>query len=172
MRPFGHRSRETPGPSVAQPEQRRLHRDGTAAPAGSAGWRSARRRSAVITLLGEADGFQEAKEIHAALRMGGERIALTTVYRVLQALADAGEVDVLRSPSGDSLYRLCGPDHHHNLMCRSCGRVVEFTGPTVELWVERVAAEYGYTDIGPSIGINGTCAECAATSAAGANGSS
>jgi Fur family ferric uptake transcriptional regulator len=127
----------------------------------------------VVTLLGEADRFHEAREIHAALRMGGERIGLATVHRVLQALADSGEVNVRRSPSGDSLYRLCGPDHHHhNLMCRSCGRVVEVTGPAVRTWTERVAAEYGYTDVGQSMEINGTCAECAAKSAAGANGAS
>lgn len=41
------------------------------------------------------------------LRARGERVGLTTVYRTLQGLADAGEIDVMRPPGGEHLYRRC-----------------------------------------------------------------
>ena len=51
-------------------------------------------------------------------------------------LADAGEIDVMRMPGGEHLYRRCSQGHHHHLVCRSCGRTVEVEGPAVETWAD------------------------------------
>ena len=48
------------------------------------------------------------------------------------------------------------------MVCRDCGRTVEVEGPAVERWADRVAAERGFTDVGHTIEIFGTCAGCAA----------
>ena len=81
--------------------------------------RATRQRAAVSALLDRLADFRSAQEIHEELRRAGEGIGLTTVYRTLQALADAGEVDVLRTDSGESVYRRCATDdHHHHLVCR------------------------------------------------------
>ena len=42
-----------------------------------------------------ADGFRSAQDIYADLRSAGEAVGLSTVYRHLQSLADAGGVDVI-----------------------------------------------------------------------------
>lgn len=123
--------------------------------------RNTRQRSAVSALLAEVDGFHSAQELHAMLRERGERVGLTTVYRTLQALADAGEIDVMRLPGGDHRYRRCSQEHHHHLVCRCCGRTVEVAGPAVESWAERVAAQHGYADISHTMEIFGTCPNCA-----------
>ena len=103
--------------------------------------RATRQRAAVSGLLDRSADFRSAQEIHEELRRVGEGIGLTTVYRTLQALADAGEVDVLRTGSGESVYRRCATDdHHHHLVCRQCGKAVEIAGPAVETWAQRVAA--------------------------------
>ena len=83
--------------------------------------RNTRQRGAVGALLGELDGFRSAQELHAILRERGERVGLTTVYRTLQALASAGDIDVMRPPDGEQLFRRCSRGHHHHLVCRSCG---------------------------------------------------
>lgn len=123
--------------------------------------RNTRQRSAVSALLAEVEGFHSAQELHAMLRQRGERVGLTTVYRTLQALADAGEVDVMRPPGGEHLYRRCSEGHHHHLVCRSCGRTVEVDGPAVETWAERVAARHGYVNVSHTMEIFGTCPTCA-----------
>ncbi|HEU4425575.1 MAG TPA: transcriptional repressor [Pilimelia sp.] len=123
--------------------------------------RNTRQRSAVSALLAEVEGFHSAQELHAMLRQRGERVGLTTVYRTLQALADAGEVDVMRPPGGEHLYRRCSEGHHHHLVCRSCGRTVEVDGPAVETWAERVAARHGYVNVSHTMEIFGTCPACA-----------
>ena len=123
--------------------------------------RSTRQRTAVLDLLGEVDEFRSAQDLHALLRDRGAKVGLTTVYRTLQALADAERIDVMRLPGGEHLYRRCSQGHHHHLVCRSCGRTVEVAGPAVERWADKVAAEHGFTDVAHTLEIFGTCGECA-----------
>jgi len=121
------------------------------------------RREAVRRALATGDGFRSAQDIYAALRAEGSKIGLTTVYRALQAMAESGEVDVLRTAEGEAVYRACATeDHHHHLVCRSCGRTVEVEGPAVEKWADAVGAEHGFTDMTHTVEIFGTCPECAA----------
>ena len=124
------------------------------------GHRATRQRAAVARLLDEIGEFRTAQELHEELRRRGEAIGLTTVYRTLQTLSDAGEVDVLRTDSGESAYRRCSAHHHHHLVCRHCGRTVEVEGPAVERWAERVAAEHGFRDVSHTVEIFGCCADC------------
>lgn len=124
------------------------------------GVRSTRQRSAIAALLGDIDEFRSAQELHDELRRRGEGIGLTTVYRTLQSLADAGLVDVLRTDSGESVYRQCSTGHHHHLVCRNCGSTVEVEGPTVEAWADSIAAEHGFTNISHTMEIFGTCRNC------------
>lgn len=127
--------------------------------------RATRQRAAVSALLDRLDGFRSAQEIHEELRRTGEGIGLTTVYRTLQALADSGEVDVLRTGtgSGEAVYRRCATeDHHHHLVCRRCGATVEIEGPAVETWAQRVADAHGFSDLSHTVEIFGLCRECSA----------
>ncbi|MEV6062569.1 Fur family transcriptional regulator [Nocardia asteroides] len=130
------------------------------------GVRSTRQRSAISALLGDIDEFRSAQELHDELRKRGEGIGLTTVYRTLQSLADAGMVDVLRTDSGESVYRQCSSGHHHHLVCRHCGRTVEVEGPTVEAWAATIAGEHGFTDVSHTLEIFGTCRDCVRARAA------
>ena len=125
--------------------------------------RSTRQRAAVSAALNEIQDFRSAQELHDVLKHKGDSVGLTTVYRTLQSLADAGEVDVLRTADGEAVYRRCSSGHHHHLVCRTCGRTVEVEGPAVERWADAVAAEYGFVDIAHTLEIFGTCADCAAT---------
>ncbi len=91
--------------------------------------RSTRQRAAVAAALDEVDEFRSAQELHDVLKHRGDSVGLTTVYRTLQSLADAGEVDVLRTTEGEAVYRRCSTgDHHHHLVCRLCGKAVEVGG--------------------------------------------
>ncbi|MEV1049333.1 Fur family transcriptional regulator [Streptomyces sp. NPDC049916] len=128
--------------------------------------RSTRQRAAVAAALDEVDEFRSAQELHDVLKHRGDSVGLTTVYRTLQSLADAGEVDVLRTTEGEAVYRRCSTDsHHHHLVCRLCGKAVEVEGPAVEQWAETVAAQHGYVNVAHTVEIFGTCAECAAKKA-------
>jgi len=125
-----------------------------------AGTRPTRQRRAVAAALQSFDDFRSAQDIHDLLRTAGENVGLSTVYRTLQALADGGEVDVLRKEDGEAMYRRCSGRHHHHLVCRTCGRTVEVAGPTVESWADAVAEEHGFADVSHTLEIFGTCPSC------------
>ena len=122
--------------------------------------RPTRQRIAVAAALEQFTDFRSAQEVHEALRSGGDPVGLSTVYRALQAMADAGQIDMLRSEAGEAVYRRCSGSHHHHLVCRSCGATVEVDGPAVEKWTRAVATEHGYTDVSHTLEIFGTCARC------------
>ncbi|MDQ3714880.1 MAG: transcriptional repressor [Actinomycetota bacterium] len=123
--------------------------------------RATRQRTAVSDLLAELSDFRSAQDIHHLLRGQGDGIGLSTVYRTLQTLAEAGEVDTIQTTEGESVYRKCSElHHHHHLVCRECGHTVEVAGPAVERWADRTAAENGFTDVSHTLEIFGLCAEC------------
>lgn len=122
--------------------------------------RQTKQRTAVAELLTDLDDFRSAQQIHDELRGRGESIGLTTVYRALQSLADAGEVDSITSDDGEAVYRKCSNVHHHHLVCRQCGKTVEITGPTVERWADEVAYTHGFTEVSHTMELFGLCAQC------------
>jgi Fur family transcriptional regulator, ferric uptake regulator len=124
------------------------------------GLRPTRQRRAISAAMETFEDFRSAQEIHALLAERGEPVGLSTVYRTLQTLADAGEIDALRTETGESIYRRCSATHHHHLVCRSCGATVEVEGPTVEKWTRSIAAAHGYRDVSHTLEIFGTCGSC------------
>ena len=124
--------------------------------------RATRQRAAVSKLLDRLTDFRSAQEIHEELRRGGAGVGLTTVYRTLQSLSESGELDVLRTDSGEAVYRRCSTHHHHHLVCRSCGATVEVEGPAVENWAKRIAEDNGFTEISHTVEVFGVCRACRA----------
>jgi Fur family ferric uptake transcriptional regulator len=123
--------------------------------------RSTRQKRALAALLDESDRFRSAQDLFAELRRRGETMGLTTVYNQLGALAEAGEIDSVRTDVGDRLFRRCHtPDHHHHLRCRQCGRTLEIAAAPVERWAARLAAENGFTAVDHSLEIIGLCPPC------------
>ena len=122
--------------------------------------RRTRQRAAVTALLDDLGEFKSAQQLHDLLRGRGDQIGLTTVYRSLQALAEAGDVDQLVSDDGETLYRRCSREHHHHLVCRTCGRTVEIAGPAVETWADAMAAQHGFTQISHTLELFGLCDTC------------
>ncbi len=125
--------------------------------------RPTRQRLAVVEAMRSFDDFRSAQEIHDLLGRRGDPVGLATVYRTLQRLAEAGEVDMLRNEDGEAIYRRCSDSHHHHLVCRGCGLTIEIAGPAVERWAAKAAEDHGFADVTHSVELFGLCADCAAT---------
>ena len=124
------------------------------------GIRTTKQRTAVAEALTELDDFRSTQEIHEYLRERGDSVGLATVYRTLQSLSSAGDVDVIVREDGESVYRLCSDAHHHHLVCRKCGFTVEVEGPAVERWAESVSTTHGFTEVSHTFEIFGLCPNC------------
>jgi Fur family ferric uptake transcriptional regulator len=114
----------------------------------------------VSQALARHGGFITAQGLYSALRAGNEPVGLATVYRSLAGMVDDGCADVIVTPTGESLYRLCSDVHHHHLTCRICGRTVEIVSPAVERWSSKVAADNGYADVEHTVQLSGVCGPC------------
>lgn len=125
-----------------------------------AGRRDTRQRRVLREHLAGSDSFTSAQQLFDDLRASGDKVGLATIYRTLQAMADAGEVDAIRTDAGETLYRKCGPRHHHHLVCRNCGTTVELDGPSVERWAAKAADDHGFSDVTHVVELFGLCSDC------------
>lgn len=124
-----------------------------------AGLRATRQRTTVLEALHDRPDAVTAQELHAELRAAGEPVGLTTVYRTLAALADAGFLDEFRR-EGEQAFRLCSDAHHHHIICEACNRVEEIAAEEVERWVDAVASRRGFRVTGHRADVFGVCATC------------
>lgn len=124
------------------------------------GRRDTRQRRALREHLADSEAFVSARQLYDELRAGGDKIGLATIYRTLQAMLESGEVDAVRADDGETLYRKCGPRHHHHLVCRICGLTVELDGASVEKWAAKAGDDNGFTDVKHVVELFGLCANC------------
>lgn len=121
--------------------------------------RQTKQKDAVLKTLHRCDDFISAQDLHRQLIDSGLSIGLATVYRQLNALADAGQADTIRL-NGSQLFRMCQDDHHHHhLVCEHCGRTIEIEPPD-EQWLRKTAAEHGFTLHSHTVELFGLCPEC------------
>ncbi|MFC5833440.1 Fur family transcriptional regulator [Nonomuraea insulae] len=90
----------------------------------AAGIRVTNQRLLVLDVLAAHRLPVSAQRVHTELQDRGEHTGLTTVYRALASMAEAGIVHAF-THMGEAVYRLCGPARHHHLVCRVCGMVAE-----------------------------------------------
>lgn len=97
-----------------------------------------------------------------------EGLALSSAYRNLGVLEQVGVVARVHSGAEHARFELAedvAGDHHHHLICESCGRVDDFTVVTaVERTIERaldeVAASHGFVTSSHRLDLIGTCDDC------------
>ncbi|HQT98910.1 MAG TPA: transcriptional repressor [Acidimicrobiales bacterium] len=118
-------------------------------------------RREVLGVLARVQGFVSAQELHALILREGTTIALATVYAQLKKLVTSGDVDVVMTDRGEALYRRCVVDqHHHHLVCRSCGTAVEVDAPELERWAHDVGDRHDFNDLRHVLELNGICRSC------------
>jgi len=93
-----------------------------------AGWRYTRQRAAVYDYLRTAASHPTAEEVYAAVRRHIRKISLATVYKALEALADAGLATKVTSTDGPARYD-CRSDAHYHLRCLKTGQVQDVETP-------------------------------------------
>jgi Fur family transcriptional regulator, ferric uptake regulator len=120
-------------------------------------------RATVLRALVDTGDFVSAQVLHARLITNGTRVGLSTVYRTLTALAEAGHADTMREPDGERLFRYrTTTGHRHYLLCRTCGRSQPIDSETVETWADTVAQATGFTAVHHTLELTGICANCTA----------
>jgi Fur family ferric uptake transcriptional regulator len=122
-------------------------------------------RKAVVAALASASGPMSAAELAELL---GDAIPLSSLYRTLSVLEDAGVVAHHLGAKGLTRYELAEwlAGHHHHLVCVDCGSVADVEIPPsqedeVRSLVSEIAAAASFTPTDHALEIEGHCAKCA-----------
>ena len=116
-------------------------------------------RLRILDLLAEAAAPLSAAEVHD--RLGEERPDLATVYRNLDRFAEARIVRPVRFEDGARRYEIAGGDHHHHLVCTSCGEVTDLASCRIEPFAEAAFRRHGFLVASHSLEFYGMCRKCA-----------
>ena len=123
----------------------------------------------IRALLSRTQKPLSAYDLIDALREYG-RVAPPTVYRALQKLIDEGLAHRLETRNAYVACRdqghSCGHRHRAGFMiCRVCGRTLEFGDEEIERLLLNAAARGGFSAERVAIEIQGLCADCSADNA-------
>ena len=117
----------------------------------------------MIELLAGQHCCVTAQQIFDSLREEGRAIGIASVYRSLELLLRLGLVRRLEiGPS--AYYEPAYPsgDHHHHVVCDSCGKVAAFEDRALEEAIDRLARRHRYSVGVHEVTLRGHCPECRA----------
>jgi Fur family ferric uptake transcriptional regulator len=136
--------------------------DGAMARLREASGRSGGARREVVAYLDRQACCRSAQEIHDGLRGDGVRIGMASVYRALDGLDQLGLVQRVDLGDGVARFERAEPhgEHHHHLVCDSCGKVEPFEDSALEVAIGRVAVGRGYAVAAHDVVLRGACGEC------------
>jgi Fur family ferric uptake transcriptional regulator len=127
-----------------------------------AGYRSSAPRSAVVEALAELHCSVTAKEIADLLDEQGRAVGLASVYRALDLLDRLRLVQRFDVGEGIARYEPAHPggEHHHHLVCQSCGNVSAFEDPGLERAIEKLSRRVDYAIDAHDVTLRGECPSC------------
>jgi Fur family ferric uptake transcriptional regulator len=117
-------------------------------------------RREVAKLIEARDGHFTAADLVADAHAHRQRIGRATVFRSLELLSSLGVIERLDLPSGEHAYIGCEPEHHHHVVCSSCGRSSDFDDADLSAVVEGVGHRTGYRIDTHRLELFGLCSRC------------
>jgi Fur family ferric uptake transcriptional regulator len=116
----------------------------------------------VVEQLAREDCCVTAQEIADSLRASGSAIGTASVYRALEALDRIGLVQRVELGEGGTRYEAIVPggEHHHHVVCDSCGRISPFEDAGLERAIGRLAERIEHRVSGHDVLIHGECGRC------------
>jgi Fe2+ or Zn2+ uptake regulation protein len=120
------------------------------------GYRLTRPRRRVFEFIARHRAFTPTEALDQ-LRPG---LGRATVFRTLKLFSKLNIIEQVRTAAGRTTYVLCLPEHHHQLICTGCGRVVEVAGCEISPAVAAQAARAGFLVTDHRLEILGLCTAC------------
>ncbi len=130
----------------------------------AAGHRAGGARTAVVELLAGQECVLSAQQIFDRLRSENRSVGIASIYRALELLEELELVHRLEIGDGGARYEpaLPGGEHHHHVICDSCGEVTAFEDPPLEAAIEKLSGRIRSHLVSThDVVIRGTCRRCA-----------
>lgn len=126
-----------------------------------AGYQATPNRRLMADLVAGSGGHFTAADLLSRARLRQAKVGRATVFRALELLTSLRVVERLDLPNRSHAYVLCDPaEHHHHLVCSSCGRGVDVADGELARLVEEIGRRNGYRIETHRLELFGTCPSC------------
>ncbi len=124
------------------------------------GYRLTPQRIMVLSAIETSNNHISAEEIYAQIVAKYPHVNISTVYRTLELLKRLGLVTETDLGEGRVRYHPAEKGHHHHLVCRECGAIVDLDESLLAPLKGALLREYKFSADLRHLAIFGRCINC------------
>jgi len=124
------------------------------------GYRLTPQRLMILSAIENSDNHISAEEIYAQVVAKYPHINISTVYRTLELLKGLGMVTETDLGGGRFRYHPADKGHHHHLVCRECGAIIDLDESMLSSLKDTLLREYKFIADLRHLAIFGRCVKC------------
>jgi len=124
------------------------------------GYRLTPQRLMILSAIENSANHISAEEIYAQVIDKYPHVNISTVYRTLELLKRLGLVTETDLGGGRVRYHPAEKGHHHHLVCRQCGAIIDLDESVLSSVKNILLREYGFIADLRHLAIFGRCVKC------------
>ena len=124
------------------------------------GYRMTPQRLMILSAIENSDDHISAEEIYAQIVAKYPNVNISTVYRTLELLERLGLVTKTDLREGRVRYHPVEKGHHHHLICRECGAIIDLDESLLTSLKSTLLREYKFSADLRHLAILGRCINC------------
>lgn len=118
-------------------------------------------RDLILEVFLRTEDHVSGEDLYQLVREKDPSVGQTTVYRTLRLLTDAGLAREVRFGDGRAHYEHnYKHQHHDHMICKECGKIIEFYSPELEAIQDAMAAKHRFELTSHLLRMIGICADC------------
>lgn len=128
-----------------------------------AGYRVTPQRALILETVAHMEGHRSAQEVYEQAKERLPGLNLTTVYRTLETLYQAGIIDLFSTGIDTMRFSLHDPSQPHcHLLCRLCGEVFDVEMSPFEEFSAEIDRRHRFQIHYDHLTLTGVCENCRA----------
>ena len=124
------------------------------------GYRMTPQRIMIVSAIENSENHISAEDIYSQVVAKYPNVNVSTVYRTLELLEQLGLVTKTEMGVGRVMYHPIEKGHHHHLVCRGCGNIIDLDESVLSPLKETLMRDYQFIADLRHLGILGLCANC------------
>jgi Fur family ferric uptake transcriptional regulator len=124
------------------------------------GYRMTPQRLMIVAAVENSRNHISADEIYSQVVAKYPNVNVSTVYRTLELLEQLGLVTKTDLGGGRVMYHPVEKGHHHHLVCKECGAIIDLDESALMPLKESLLRQYQFIADLRHLGILGVCVNC------------
>ena len=117
-------------------------------------------RKLILKVFLQHKGHISIDDLHKHIQNEDGTIGIATLYRTMKLLTEAGLAEMHNFNEKTTYEHLYQVRHHDHLICKICGKTVEFEHPLIEKYQLEICQQHGFMLKSHRMELFGICNEC------------